>query len=270
MQKRIKDTIQRWERFMNGVEYNKEKIRCFLPNPFFVGESEWQTEMAANKLCELLHCNNVMQFRDDTQLLYYRVSYNSEEMLCFREIKTLTQLLEYHFRGKYKGVLVLDLTEWLEHSKEVYFGVLMNYLAEQREDIFVFFHARTKKLEKIEDMVSQMRKYFHLDIFDFTEENRDVYVEYAKSIFKEQGRFVRKSAEKELENCIERLMRTRGFGGFESVKYMTEEIVFELAVKGSKERGITEEVLKEFSGKGIFWKDVKEEKTQKIGFQIRE
>lgn len=271
MQRKIKDTVQRWERFMNGVEYNKEKIRYFLPNPFFVGESEWQTEKAAERLCELLRVRDVVEFRQDTQILYYKVGYSTEDMLCYREIRTLTQLLEYHFRAKFKGCLVVDITEWLEHSKNIYFDVLMNYLAQQRDDIFVFFSAKTNKLEKTEAVAIQMRKYFHIDVFDFTKDNLETYKEYAKEVVKEQGYFIKKNAEQELLKGIERLTHTKGFCGFESVKHMAEELVIELTIKDIQERGITETCVKEFFENSSFWKTVKEKATaSKIGFQMRE
>ena len=271
MQRRIKDTIQRWECFMNSVQYNKEKIRYFLPNPFLVGESEWQKEKAAELLCNLLRAYEVIKFRQDTQLLYYKVGYSAEEALCFKEIRTLSQLLEYHFRGKFKGCLVVDITEWLEHSKHIYFDVLMDYLAQQRDDIFVFFSAQTNRLERAEAAMIQMRKYFHIDMFDFTKETLETYMEYAKEVIKEHGYFIKKDAEQELVKGIERLTHARGFCGFESVKHMAEELVIELTIKDIRQREIAEAYVKEFFENSSFWNMVKEKASAaKIGFQIRE
>ena len=72
------------------------------------------------------------------------------------------------YRGRYKGCLLLDLTDWIGHEDENYFKILMSYLADIKdEEIFTFFCVEEKMVsqnqeeEGIEEILRQELSHRH-------------------------------------------------------------------------------------------------------------
>ncbi|MDY3765146.1 MAG: hypothetical protein SO016_00395 [Lachnospiraceae bacterium] len=160
-----------WKALAGKDSESSGKIYSLLPTPFFFGSSLSETEEAAWQLCSVLKEGKVMRFvADGLPLIYFRMKHCDKKDVRFTELRYLAEMLEdvSGYRGRYKGCLLLDLTDWIGHEDENYFEILMSYLADIKdEEIFTFFCVEEKMVsqnqeeEGIEEILRQELSHRH-------------------------------------------------------------------------------------------------------------
>ena len=141
----VNEMISNWNKILSRIGKISGCTAELLPNPMLIGKTSMEKVRAARELSEIIYKNQVLDSMEERRILYYRIGYCSASDSRFTDFRNLVYRLKtacgYH--GKFRGVLVLDITEWEKHSKENYFDVLLCYLADIREDVYTVFCMNT-------------------------------------------------------------------------------------------------------------------------------
>ena len=81
------------------------------------------------------------QFFGENHVVYYNLEYMPVFMQKFPALAALDEFLNYDAAdfGAFRGVLVLNLTDWYFHEDMDSFDLLMKYLWDQKEDLCYVF-----------------------------------------------------------------------------------------------------------------------------------
>ena len=116
----VNEMIVNWNKILSKIGKISGCSAEFLPNPMLIGKASMEKVRAARELSEIMYKNQVLDSMEERRILYYRIGYCSASDSRFTDFRNLVYRLKtacgYH--GEFRGVLVLDITEWEKHSKE--------------------------------------------------------------------------------------------------------------------------------------------------------
>lgn len=253
----------RWAR----KQYGADCVRC-IPVPLIsagaLADAEKMTEELADYLYKAKILGKTSAGHED--YLFFPVPYTSQHDRDFYLIQDLYDLLRSAggYYGPYRGVLLVDVTEWVGHFKEKYFDIFLSYLADLRMDgILPFFYVDSRKAEADMNMLGAVISSYLLSIpiiFD-AEELREVAV----SMLADQGVRMDDSALEYLRTFLQEASRSPLFHGTESVGHICESI---LNKRGSKaNRPMNEQNLKKAIDASGYAEIYKDKPVKTIGFR---
>lgn len=271
MKNDIYEISKKWICFIERMKAEGKEPLELLPKMLFVGNSALQTEQAARELSDILYQQKVMEFEGNVQMLSYKIGYSPATDQKFMEIRKLAYELQNHYRGPFKGCLLLDITDWTEHAGEMYFEILMSYLADIQKEVFPLFCINTKDAKKAEKLISHMQKYFRVEMVDFLKTDEGLYLQYALQMFQEKEIILQEMADEKMSECIRKVKEDKSFTGYETIQRLAEAIIFEYYLNSEKGHPLTGMFLQEFMETSGFMKQFKhscEKVKNTIGFQI--
>lgn len=166
----VNELIENWNKILSRMGKISGCSAELLPNPMLIGRASMEKVRAARELSEIMYKNQVLDSMEERRILYYRIGYCATTDSRFTEFRNLVCRLKtacgYH--GEFRGVLVLDITEWEKHSKENYFDVLLCYLADIREDVYTVFCMENDPTYEGRNVCRKISQYFRLNMVDLT------------------------------------------------------------------------------------------------------
>lgn len=175
----------------------------------------------------------------------------------------------------YKGVICLNIDEWLGHANEDHFTQLLNYIDRIKEHLILCFCVHETHRERIKPveaaLLSRLRVEVLLPRFPDTIELVRMVEYRARNFdysFSESGRAL-------VHESLDMLSHSRDFHGFRTVEKLIDEILFLIMTSEDKailagERKITAETLAELKEKLRYIEQVKAQNAKNaIGFSIR-
>lgn len=265
----IIELIENWNKILSRIDKIRGCSAELLPNPMLIGKGSMEKVRAARTLSEIIYKNQVLDSMEEQRILYYRIGYCDATDSQFTDFRNLVYRLKtacgYH--GKFRGVLVLDITEWEKHSKENYFDVLMCYLADTREDVYTLFCIDTDPTCEDKAVCCKISQYFRLNIVDLTKIEAVEYFQFVLEKFRKNRVGIEQEAEDILLKYIEKMRENKSFRGYETVRRMSEEMVCRFYLYTFGEGKITADFIYcFFKITGMDKDDEKEREQNKIGF----
>lgn len=266
---RLVEMEEQWKCLIDRMKADGKDPRELLPSLLFAGKSNLQMDHAAKRFADILYQKNVMEFEGLVQILPYKIGYCPASDLKFTEIRKLAYELQNHYRGVFKGCLLLDITDWADHAKEDYFEILMSYLVDIQKEVFTFFCMNTNDMKKAEKLMHYMLKYLRVEAVDFSKTEDELYLQYALQMFAKKEIILEQELENEVLECIKKTKEDRNFSGYETIQRLVEAVAFEYYLKSKKGCPLTKQLMQEFSKNSDFMKQFKKPaEKQGIGFQI--
>lgn len=271
MGEKLVDMEEQWKCLIDRMKVDGKDPRELLPNPLFMGKSNLQIDYAAKRLADILYQKNVIEFEGLVQVLPYKVGYCPSSDLKFTEIRKLAYGLQNHYRGPFKGCLLLDITDWADYANEEYFEILMSYLVDIQKEVFTFFCVNTNEMGKAERLMHRMLKYLRVEAVDFSKTDDELYLQYALQMFAKKEIILEKEVENEILECIKKIKEDKSFSGYETIQRLVEAVAFEYYLKSKSGCPLTKQLMQEFLKNSDFMKQFKKPEKKQVngfGFQI--
>ena len=127
------------------------------------------------------------------------------------------------YYGSYRGIVLVDVSEWCGHFREKYFDVFLAYLADMRLNgvipfIYTNYCDSESAMQELETVVS-----FYFDIRRICVNEKDLS-HYAVSLLEEQEIRVDESIRPYLEDFFRESKKSDLFHGTESVRHICREV----------------------------------------------
>lgn len=217
-------------------QYDSDCV-MLIPVPVISAGSLEDAEIIAEELAGYLYKEKILSKTNTGHgdYLLCPAPYTSRHDRSFFLIQDLYDLIRRAggYYGPYRGVLLVDVSEWTGHFQEKYFDIFLSYLADLRMDgILPFFFADSRKAESDMSVLNAvLSSYFQsIQVVLDAEE----LCEYAVSMLADKGILMDDSALEYLESFLQEASRSPLFHGTESVGRICESIVF----KRGKKAGI--------------------------------
>ena len=267
----IKSIVNRWNNF------SKNKIKLPLNAPIVLPDMLWITKPGYGKtnllnlISEYLSSRRLMEFYGDVKFFEFTLMFQNKERFEAEIDRFKNAVLNAAgFRNEFKGVICINIDEWVEHIEDRTFVRFLDYLSANTFDWHIIFSIENRKQKQIEKAEALLSMYFRLEKVVFKLPETDELLEYIVENIREYGFKLNKKAKQILHDAIDELRKGKYFDGYKTLNMICTDLIYRMASQDEFSGFvITEKIAAKYSPDGEFIKRTKRnmEKRNKIGFE---
>ena len=269
----LKSVIAKWQTLSENIKQYPTNAPIILPDMLWVAKSGVGKTYLLRLISEYLAAQgNLMSFYGDVKFFEFILNYCSPEM-HFTELERLIEEVKYAagFRSEFKGIMRIDIDEWLTHYEEKHFISFMEYLSSNSDKWMIILSVSSDNEEKIHNLESFISMYLRIEKITLSLPKTEDLFDYIARNLCAYGITLTEDAVGLLFETIEELRKNKYFDGFKSIKLMCQDIVYETYSKKLVEnKELSAEDLKDFSADSEYVKKTlkKIQKVNEIGFRL--
>ncbi len=254
--------LDKWDSLSKRIE-PKKNLPMLLPDLFWIAKSGVGKTNLLKLLSEYLYeCGNLMDFHGNVKYFEFMLDYCPPER-PFGEIQRMINEVRAAagFRNLYRGIISVDIEEWLGHCEEKHFISFLEYLSSNSEDWLIVFNVTGEKEDEIKKAESILSMYFRLEKSVLNLPDTDSLLLYVSDRLSMYGLTIDESAERMIYNVIEKLRANKYFDGYKTLIILCQDIAYEVYSGGAMSGNvITANDIKRFAPdsayvKRITWRD---------------
>lgn len=265
--------FKKWEILSGNLKNTELKAPILLPDLFVEADDGCGiTELIGHIGDFLFEHRNLMDFYGDVRSIQFMLNYAAagtdfDEMLRFmQEIKHAAG-----FRNQFKGIVHVDVSEWLGHSEEKHFIEFLNYLADNSGDWMIVLTVRNnpKRKADIEAMEATLSMFLRLETLKLSLPKADYFLGVLKDKLLAYGIKLTPDAEALMTETLRLLRKNKYFDGRFTVGILSQDIVYTIYSRpGVKDEALNARELSEFGPESEYVSRTvqKMEMTKRIGF----
>ncbi len=268
----LQKLVKKWDVLSENITKRAPDAPIVLPDILLYTKPGCGNTRIFHLLSEYLNSKeNLMAFYGDVKFFEFKLEYYPKNDI-FRDLYRLIESIQTAagFRNVYKGIIRINIDEWVGHHNEKHFLDFLQFLQFNTGYwLVVLTLSEHEEDEKTKEMESVISMYLRLEkITVKMPENKDL-AEYAQNHFSNYGFELDGPAMETLEKSIAVLRKNKYFYGYNTVIDMCNDIVYSLFSKETMaDKIITAEMLTDFSEDSDYVKRtvIKLEKKDSIGF----
>ncbi len=266
----LKKIVANWENFSKNRVKILPGVKVVLPDMLWVSKQGMDIPHILSLVSEYLYEESLMDFYGDVKCFEYKLEHrskeNNERMLAeFND--ALTEAAG--FRNEYKGIIFIDITEWLNHLENRELIGFMSYLSENSDAWHIIFNvdAPEDKLERLEALLSV---YFRIEKAVFKLPETPELVVYIENYLGMYGFNLEEDAKSVLTDTVNELRKGKYFDGYRTLEMICADLVYrEFSSENFSGYTVTAETARYYDKDGEFVQRTKNniEKRMQIGFK---
>lgn len=224
----FKDVIERWQRFSDNITRFNAKQGLVVPDLLWVSDNGIDRSGLLKLLSGYLEqAGNLVDFYGNYKYFEYYLEYVPEKS-NFHEIQKIAEKIRdaAGFRSEYRGLLSIELDEWVGHFYEENFINTMKYLSSMEDDIMFIFHIRNYNAESVEQLMQLLVLFFRIEVIEMHLPDSEELGSYIKNEISEYGLNLDAEAEEMVIATVNRLRQDQYFAGYEMLDRLAEDIVY--------------------------------------------
>ncbi len=262
--------VKKWEILSGNIKKFPTDLPIILPDLIWVAKSGVGQTRLLRLISEYLASKgNLMDFYGDVKFFEFVLGYCKPDSE-FTEIQRLMCEVSNAagFRNEFRGIMRIDINEWLNHYEEKYFVDFCEYLAANSENWLIILAIDTEDENKIHNIEAFLSVYLRLEKITLNLPKTEDLFEYIERKLGGYGLTLAEDGKKLLTDTLNKLRKNRYFDGFKTIRMLCQEIAY---MAFSKERldsyVLTAEDLSYFAADGEYVSKtvINYEKSRKIG-----
>jgi len=251
----FKDVIERWQRVSDNIYKFNAKKGLVIPDLLWVSDNGIDRSGILKLLTGYLEqSGNLLDFYGNVKCFEYYLEYVPEGA-TFNEIQKLAEKIRdaAGFRSEYRGILSIELDEWVGHFAEENFINTMKYLATLDDDILYVFHIRNYNKEAVETLMQLLVMFFRIEVIEMNLPDSQSLCNYINGEISGYGLNLDEEAENMIISTVNKLRNDQYFAGYEMLDRLAEDIVYSVYTSTPPYDGIvTKGMISAFSPDGIY------------------
>lgn len=267
----IKAVVNRWNNLSENIKVKPANKPIILPDILMIAK----TGVGRSRLLRLMsnylyEQGNLMDFCGEVKYFEFMLGYCKPGEV-FTEFQRFTDEIRKAagFRNDYKGIIHIDINEWLRHLEESNFISFMEYLSSNRDNWLIVLSAYSDNKDEIKKLKAIVSMYLRIEKVILELPKTENLVEFIEKELDDYGLKIDGSAKLLLSKSIERLRGNKYFDGYKSLKMLCQDIVYSVFSESCVKSDIlTENELGSFSENSEYIEKMiyKIEQSRKIGF----
>lgn len=268
----LKQLAEEWQRVASNLDQLPKKTGL-LPNCLFSVHPGTVTPAILDLLVQFLEENQLLQFVGVTKVVRFVLDF-SPELSRFPAFPRLIETFRdaAGFRGSYKGLACIDISEWLNDLHDLRFLRFLEYCADYRDDVLFIFFIPPAEAEMTKEVEAVLLPFFRLRHLKLTFANTRELYHYVQDCLQEQGFAVDEKAASALKEIIADISKLRSFKGHHTLNQLASNIIYEKCCRERlTEKTITIQDLGLLGPDGPWNKQARRQKapyTRKLGFNM--
>ncbi len=233
--KDINAVAERWNILSNNLKKGRTGLPVILPDML------WSVRSGAGKthLLELISeylfiQENLMEFEGDVKFFEFLVDYtpHGED---FTELCRLIDEINSAagFRNAYKGIISVDISEWVGHIYEKNFLTLLEFLSAGSDSWLIIFTVPAAKENEIIELERLLSMFFRMEKVTLELPATGELYNFFLNLLGAYGIKVSKESEKILRESIDILRENEFFDGYKTVKIFCQDMIYRLFTSGN-------------------------------------
>jgi hypothetical protein len=262
----FKSIVKEWSHAAQNLYCMPSTARITLPNYLCATRSGVGTSTMLGLMADFLEEANLLEFVGDVKYFEFILDNDPEFSSFTRLLDTFRKAAG--FRGAFKGIACIDISEWINDLKDIRFLRFLEYSAEISSTTMFVFQVPIldpKAFVEVEAVVSSYLRVRPMTIhFPQTSE----LILYVSSKLKENGFVLAQNAADMLAKTIAGVREMVNFDGYKTLNLLVEEILYEKCCNGVLHGNVIEaEDVIRFLPDGQWIKQLKQSKTRlNLGF----
>ena len=267
----FKKLIKKWEMLSENLSDKTALAPMILPDLFLVsGSGTGRTHLLKLMSEYLSETPGLMDFYGDVKYFEFLLNYCRPDQY-FSEIQRLMTEVDNAagFRSEYRGIVYIDIDEWLGHCEEKHFASFMEYLSDNSSDWVVVLSVSDSNSEQVSQMEAFVSAFIRIEKITIEAPSATELTQYLKSRLGSYALVLDVQAEALITESINELCKNKYFDGYKTVRMLSDDIIYTLYTEGTKKSGaLSAEDLSGFAKDGEYIQRmiIKIEKTKRIGF----
>ncbi len=221
--------VQKWDVLSKRIGSEKQ-IPMVLPDLLWVAKSGVGKTHLLKLLSEYLYeCGNLMDFHGNVKYFEFMLDYCSPDK-PFEEIQRMINEVRNAagFRNLYKGIISVDIEEWLGHCEEKHFISFLEYLSSNSDDWLVIFNVTGENEAEVEKLESILTMYFRLEKSILSLPNTEDLLRFVSERLSLFDLSLDDSAQELIYHVIEKLRANKYFDGYKTLIILCQDIAYEV------------------------------------------
>ncbi len=221
--------IDKWEVLSHRLEAGPD-VPMVLPDLFWVARSGVGKTHLLNLLSEYLYeAGTLMDFQGNEKYLEFMLDYYSPDQ-SFPEIARLIDAIgaAAGYRNSYKGILSVDIEEWLGHCEEKHFLSFLEFLSSNSSDWLIIFNVSGEQESEIKHLESILTMYFRLEKSILTLPDSHDLLAFVQDRLAVYGVELAPCACDLIYSVIEQLQDNKYFDGYKTLIILCQDIIYEI------------------------------------------
>ena len=268
----LKAVVKKWDTLSDNISKRAFDAPILLPDLFVYTRPGYGNTKLLTLLTDYLDSKqNLMSFYGDVKFFEFKLDY-CKPGSNFQELYRLIESIEAAagFRSEFKGLIRINVDEWVGHHKEKHFLDFLQFL-QMNTSYWMIFLTISDTLENDETkaMEAVVSMYLRVEKVTLYMPSNDDLIEFASEHLAKYGLELDDSAKKILSGAIDILRENKFFYGFHTITDLCSDIVYTLFSESSSVGSvITADMLSEFSADSEYIKRTarKINKTATLGF----
>lgn len=267
----FKQLITKWNTLSENIKNVPFTTPILLPDMFLIAKS-------GAGITNMLHCmaeylsaqNNLMEFYGDVKFFEFNLSY-APPSGDFTDMKRLISEVSNAagFRSEFKGIVHIEIDEWVSHYNEKHFISFMEYLADHSDKWLIVLSVSPDYGAAIHNLEAFLSMYLRIEKVTLTlPKTEDLFEDIQKKLYN-YNLHLNADAKDLLYETIECLRKNPYFDGYKTIKSLCQDIVYTIySTQITDSKVLTKEMLMDFSVDSSYVKRTifNLEKVNKIGF----
>ncbi len=250
----LKETIGKWNKILHNLKSKNIDAPLLIPNLFLKTEPGVGKTYFFRVLCDYLDKAGFMDFYGDVKFFEFYLEYVPSAAHMFELNRLIEQIRNAAgFRNEYRGLVVVDITDWADRTEEDNFIKVLEYLSAIDSKVFIIFTADSFTEQQIEKAEKVLNAYCRIRTVAFPYPSKIAFAAYCAKRLKKYKINLDQGAQDLLCASIEKLMESEHFYGYKTVDLLCLDVAFELSssldIHGET---ITAEHLEAFSKDSVF------------------
>ena len=271
----FKCVIKRWNVLSENMRTKPLNAPIILPDMLWVAQSGVGKTNLLKLMAEYLSSqNNLMEFYGDVKFFEFLLNYCSPNEY-FSELQRLIDEIDNAagFRNEFKGIVHIDINEWIDHFEEKHFVSLMEYLSSNSDKWLIVLSVYSDKKEKIHNLNAFLSMYLRIEKITLSFPKTDDLFEFIEDMLNQYGLTLNEDAKKLLFDTIEKLRNNKYFDGFKTIFMLCQDIVYDVfSNENIEELSLGANMLAKFSADSDYIKNMVAniERVNRIGLVNKE
>jgi hypothetical protein len=243
----LKETVKHMDIFLNNKKsFATRNIK--MPNFLWAVKRGGGLTTMLNAFTEYLYSIKAIEFSGTVKCIEFNLDYIAPAEF-FLELSRLDKTIA-DFAGYtpcYKGIICIDIDNWIERLEEDHFTKLLNYVASNNDKLLVIFCIHTDRKNVLEAVDSFLSSYLRIQSLTLRFPNADELVKLLASWYKQECFSFTKKAKVLLRETIVELAAEKNFNGFKTIAQLAHDILWQIMTsESSNDKNISAEMLLRF------------------------
>lgn len=224
----FKALVKKWETLSGNIKKFPTNAPVILPDMIWVAKSGVGKTSMLKLMAEYLASKgNLMDFYGDVKFFEFLLGY-CDPRSEFTEIQRLMDEVSNAagFRNEFRGIIRIDIDEWLGHFEEKHFVDFCEYLAANNDKWFIILSVYSEDETKLHNLEAFLSMYLRLERMTLDLPETEDLFEYIEGKLSDYGLSLSPDGKELLSATIEKLRKNKYFDGFKTIRLLCQEIAY--------------------------------------------